>query len=204
MDEGDANAARIAGKRGNPRAFYRPYPHPLKNENLRPEAAVAFALPEMIKQASAHPHQEEKAKRDVDLSWGNWSAGRFFAWLRHSHISAFGDIRVVSQQNAIGVIAGEHATLDAQRGTASMPAPLGFIFITVQRWTHPSQLGCGFAILILWKKQANDRRPLRPDQQTCERMFQVSAMGPCVDGSGLARVFFTHAAVVGAAMCSAC
>ena len=28
--------------------------------------------------------------------------------------------------------------------------------------------------------------------------------GPCVDGSGLARVFFTHAAVVGAAMCSAC
>jgi hypothetical protein len=28
--------------------------------------------------------------------------------------------------------------------------------------------------------------------------------GPCVDGSGLARVFFTLAAVVGAAMCSAC
>src|SRR3974390_2121615 len=27
--------------------------------------------------------------------------------------------------------------------------------------------------------------------------------GPCVDGSGLARVFFTQAAVVGAAMCSA-
>jgi hypothetical protein len=28
--------------------------------------------------------------------------------------------------------------------------------------------------------------------------------GPCVDGSGLARAFFTRAAVVGAAMCSAC
>jgi hypothetical protein len=28
--------------------------------------------------------------------------------------------------------------------------------------------------------------------------------GPCVDGSGLARALFTHAAVVGAAMCSAC
>jgi hypothetical protein len=28
--------------------------------------------------------------------------------------------------------------------------------------------------------------------------------GPCVDGSGLARVLFTRAAVVGAAMCSAC
>jgi hypothetical protein len=29
-------------------------------------------------------------------------------------------------------------------------------------------------------------------------------LGPCVDGSGLASAFFTHAAVVGAAMCSAC
>ena len=27
---------------------------------------------------------------------------------------------------------------------------------------------------------------------------------PCVDGSELARVFFTYAALVGAAMCSAC
>jgi hypothetical protein len=27
---------------------------------------------------------------------------------------------------------------------------------------------------------------------------------PCVDGSELARVFFTFAALVGAAMCSAC
>ena len=27
--------------------------------------------------------------------------------------------------------------------------------------------------------------------------------GPCVDGSGLARAFFTYAALVGAAMCSA-
>jgi len=32
----------------------------------------------------------------------------------------------------------------------------------------------------------------------------VCRNGPCVDGSGLARVFFTRAAVVGAAMCSAC
>lgn len=28
----------------------------------------------------------------------------------------------------------------------------------------------------------------------------ASIVGPCVDGSGLARVFFTHAAVVGAAI----
>ena len=28
--------------------------------------------------------------------------------------------------------------------------------------------------------------------------------GPCVDGSELARTFFTNAALVGAAMCSAC
>ena len=30
------------------------------------------------------------------------------------------------------------------------------------------------------------------------------AKGPCMDGSGLARTFFTPAALVGAAMCSAC
>ncbi len=32
----------------------------------------------------------------------------------------------------------------------------------------------------------------------------TGAVGHVVDGSGLARVFFTRAAVVGAAMCSAC
>jgi hypothetical protein len=31
----------------------------------------------------------------------------------------------------------------------------------------------------------------------------IEDFGPCVDGSGLARVFFTSAALVGAAMCSA-
>src|SRR5260370_42651860 len=34
-----------------------------------------------------------------------------------------------------------------------------------------------------------------------DRRFRA---GPCVDGSGLARVFFTRAAVVGGAVCSAC
>ena len=34
--------------------------------------------------------------------------------------------------------------------------------------------------------------------------FKHFGSGPCVDGSGLARDFFTRAAVVGAAMCSAC
>jgi hypothetical protein len=33
---------------------------------------------------------------------------------------------------------------------------------------------------------------------------EVGRLGPCVDGSGLARACFTRAAVVGAAMCSAC
>jgi hypothetical protein len=38
---------------------------------------------------------------------------------------------------------------------------------------------------------------IRPrDQDVC--------FGPCVDGSELARTFFTNAALVGAAMCSAC
>jgi hypothetical protein len=32
----------------------------------------------------------------------------------------------------------------------------------------------------------------------------IFSCGPCVDGSGLASAFFTRAAVVGAAMCSAC
>ena len=32
----------------------------------------------------------------------------------------------------------------------------------------------------------------------------MSALPPCVDGSELARTFFTFAALVGAPMCSAC
>ena len=32
----------------------------------------------------------------------------------------------------------------------------------------------------------------------------IRRSGPCVDGSELARTFFTSAALVGAAMCSAC
>jgi hypothetical protein len=43
--------------------------------------------------------------------------------------------------------------------------------------------------------------PQKADPFPLARHFRV---GPCVDGSGLARVFFTRAAVVGAAMCSAC
>ena len=35
----------------------------------------------------------------------------------------------------------------------------------------------------------------------CQNLF--GRKGPCVDGSGLARDFFTSAALVGAAMCSA-
>ena len=37
----------------------------------------------------------------------------------------------------------------------------------------------------------------------CSAQDHVS-YGPCVDGSELARTFFTFAALVGAAMCSAC
>ena len=36
------------------------------------------------------------------------------------------------------------------------------------------------------------------------RPAQLVRLVPCVDGSGLARIFFTFAALVGAAMCSAC
>jgi hypothetical protein len=43
--------------------------------------------------------------------------------------------------------------------------------------------------------------PLRADIAQHERDVRKV---PCVDGSGLARIFFTFAALVGAAMCSAC
>jgi hypothetical protein len=36
-----------------------------------------------------------------------------------------------------------------------------------------------------------------------ERAQATSALPPCVDGSELARAFFTYAALVGAPMCSA-
>ena len=43
--------------------------------------------------------------------------------------------------------------------------------------------------------------PRTPDVSRFGRHF---AFVPCVDGSGLARAFFTFAGLVGAAMCSAC
>jgi hypothetical protein len=39
--------------------------------------------------------------------------------------------------------------------------------------------------------------------EPCARLSSMAALPPCVDGSELARVFFTFAALVGAAMCSA-
>ena len=40
--------------------------------------------------------------------------------------------------------------------------------------------------------------------QATDHHFKATCRdGPCVDGSELARVFFTNAALVGAAMCSA-
>ena len=60
--------------------------------------------------------------------------------------------------------------------------------------------------------------PLYPRKQTCAVQYVMSALHPkadmcgaksdvrfvpCVDGSELARAFFTFAALVGAAMCSA-
>ena len=43
-----------------------------------------------------------------------------------------------------------------------------------------------------------------PPLATGERTFRIGSFVPCVDGSELARAFFTFAALVGAAMCSAC
>ncbi len=48
------------------------------------------------------------------------------------------------------------------------------------------------------------RCPLYPRKQTFLGAVAMSALGPCVDGSELARTFFTSAALVGTAMCSAC
>ena len=42
-----------------------------------------------------------------------------------------------------------------------------------------------------------------PDSGEHAARSETDADGPCVDGSGLARAFFTFAALVGAAMCSA-
>ncbi len=41
-----------------------------------------------------------------------------------------------------------------------------------------------------------------PQQAAVPGAGRGASYGPCVDGSGLARVFFTRAAVVGAAMCA--
>jgi len=43
---------------------------------------------------------------------------------------------------------------------------------------------------------------LAPKADMCSALAHV-CFGPCVDGSELARAFFTFAALVGAAMCSA-
>jgi hypothetical protein len=45
--------------------------------------------------------------------------------------------------------------------------------------------------------------PVHPRMPTFRCRAANRRCGPCVDGSGLARVFFTYAALVGAAMCSA-
>jgi hypothetical protein len=44
---------------------------------------------------------------------------------------------------------------------------------------------------------------LPPKADMCGALAD-GCFGPCVDGSELARAFFTFAALVGAAMCSAC
>ena len=56
---------------------------------------------------------------------------------------------------------------------------------------------------------SGDMRPVRRmsalgQKQTCAVQKGMSALPPCVDGSELARTFFTFAALVGAPMCSAC
>ena len=48
-----------------------------------------------------------------------------------------------------------------------------------------------------------DQGPLHPLKADIRRRYLDVSLGPCVDGFGLARVFFTSAALVGAAMCSA-
>ena len=50
-------------------------------------------------------------------------------------------------------------------------------------------------------KVLDPKRPIR--EADMERTFRHFRVGPCVDGSWLARVFFASAALVGAAMCSA-
>jgi hypothetical protein len=49
----------------------------------------------------------------------------------------------------------------------------------------------------------NSMSALPPIADMCRALGDVRYV-PCVDGSELARTFFTFAALVGAAMCSAC
>jgi len=51
-------------------------------------------------------------------------------------------------------------------------------------------------------KALDPKRPIR-EADMCGSFIYVCS-GPCVDGSGLARTFFTLQSLVGAAMCSAC
>ena len=59
----------------------------------------------------------------------------------------------------------------------------------------------------LGQKRTSDQRPSMsalPPKADIGSTCQDVRFVPCVDGSELARTFFTNAALVGAAMCSAC
>ena len=68
-------------------------------------------------------------------------------------------------------------------------------------------LGFLFALLRqarrLYDKEGDNGRAAAFTALGALWQFLVLFKGPCVDGSGLARTFFTSAALVGAAMCSA-
>jgi hypothetical protein len=53
------------------------------------------------------------------------------------------------------------------------------------------------------KAQAEQIESALPQIADMKADIDFGRSGPCVDGSGLARAFFTFAALVGAAMCAA-
>jgi len=81
-----------------------------------------------------------------------------------------------------------------------MTGGMGFWACSAQRQSEAGDVRFGSQAdipIILFDVRFTPESGRSPrDQDVC--------FGPCVDGSELARTFFTNAALVGAAMCSAC
>jgi putative tryptophan/tyrosine transport system substrate-binding protein len=125
-------------------------------------------------------------------------------------VTAMWPVVVRAQQRVLPVI----GYLDAGSESARVPFTAAFRQgLGEQGYVE----GQNVEILYRWAESRYDRLPALAADLVRRRVSVIHAQatpsalaaksateGPCVDGSGLARVFFTCAALVGAAMCSAC